>query len=289
MLTLFTVPKPFQGHIAVIQGNAIRSWLKVARRSSILLFGKEAGVAEFAQEHGLTHIPDVATNAFGTPLLDSVFAQAFRNSVSRYLCYANADIILYPHFTAALQAISHPRFLMLGRRMNVTLDASVPMDDEASAAAILDQARAHGQLAPPTYIDYFAFPRIRVFAQIPPFAVGRPAWDNWMVYHARKNRIPVIDASPVVTALHQNHDYSHIPSATGVQWNGPEAETNRMLARNKLYTINDATHVLTDRGLQPAIGQPYLAQRLYHHPVSEFVRAQVRPLVHLARRWKKAS
>jgi len=59
-------------------------------------------------------------------------------------------------------------------------------------------------------LDYFIFP-CGLFRDIPPFAVGRPAWDNWLVYKARSLGLPVIDATKMVTAIHQNHAYSHHP------------------------------------------------------------------------------
>ena len=48
MLTLFSTPKPFRGHIAVIQTNAIRSWLELEPACEVILFGDEEGTAEVA-------------------------------------------------------------------------------------------------------------------------------------------------------------------------------------------------------------------------------------------------
>ena len=46
-LTLFTSPKPFTNpHIAVIQRNAIRSWLNLGAEVEVLLLGEEEGLAE---------------------------------------------------------------------------------------------------------------------------------------------------------------------------------------------------------------------------------------------------
>lgn len=41
-LTIFAMPKPFGGHIATIQKNAIRSWARL-RPAQIILFGDEPG------------------------------------------------------------------------------------------------------------------------------------------------------------------------------------------------------------------------------------------------------
>ena len=76
---------------------------------------------------------------------------------------------------------------------------------------------------------------------MPPFIIGRPGWDNWMIYHCRMNDIDVIDATSSITAVHQNHDYLHVPSGTGHSYDGPEADQNRSLINNDMiYTIESA-------------------------------------------------
>jgi hypothetical protein len=61
-ITLFTIPKAFQGHNQVIQLNAIRSWTFLHPQCEIILFGNDAGTAELATELHLTHIPGVDKN-----------------------------------------------------------------------------------------------------------------------------------------------------------------------------------------------------------------------------------
>ena len=40
---------------------------------------------------------------------------------------------------------------------------------------------------------------------MPPFAVGRPGWDSWLVYHLRSNKIAFIDGTKKLNVIHQNH------------------------------------------------------------------------------------
>jgi hypothetical protein len=54
MLTIFTIPKPFRGHIEVIQRNAIESWLRLRPQCEIILCGDDPGVAEAASEYSST-------------------------------------------------------------------------------------------------------------------------------------------------------------------------------------------------------------------------------------------
>ena len=84
-LTIFTAPKPFTNpHIAVIQRNAIRSWLSLGPQVEVFLMGEEDGLSEFAAECGIKHLPDVKRSAAGTPLVSSMFAMARQHSRSKH-------------------------------------------------------------------------------------------------------------------------------------------------------------------------------------------------------------
>jgi hypothetical protein len=114
---------------------------------------------------------------------------------------------------------------------------------------------------------------------LPAFTVGRPRWDSWFVYHARRLNIPVIDASRVVTAIHQNHDYSHIPKkdsdlseGSEAQWEGPETRQNRKLSTESIgsghqFSLLDASHILTPTKLLPAVSMRYARKRWHSLPV----------------------
>ena len=79
LLTLFTAPKPFTDpHIDTIQRNALRSWLQLPD-VEVLVVGQEPGLAETADELGLKHLPAVARNQWGTPLVSSIFDLARRH------------------------------------------------------------------------------------------------------------------------------------------------------------------------------------------------------------------
>ena len=64
--------------------------------------------------------------------------------------------------------------------------------------------------------------------------------------------LPVVDASAVVTAVHQNHDYGRHPEGKQGVYYGEEAERHRQLAGGwrHLRTIADTTEVLTPRKLK---------------------------------------
>lgn len=268
MITLFSIPKPFAGASAVIQRNAIRSWKRLRPACEVILLGDDEGVAREAGALGVRHVPGVARNEFGTPLLSDAFRLAGEAAAHRLMGFVNADIVLFDDFPAAAARIPFREFLMAGRRWD--LDVAGPWDPDSPGAAerfrrdALDRGKPH----PRSGSDYFVFPR-GTLGEFPPFAVGRPRWDNWFIYHARARRWPVIDASPCAFVVHQNHGYEHLKEgAGGDDWRGPEADRNLALAGGweGVYILDDATHVLTPRALVAAVDDPYLRQRIDRYP-----------------------
>ena len=211
VLTLFCIPKPFQGHFGVIQRNALASWGALGPNCEALVFGDEEGAGAAAEAAGAQHLPAIERNEFGTPLLDDVFRQAHTIARNDTLCYVNSDIIFLVDLLAAVAAVSarFERYLMVGRRWNLDLEEPVSFQDSrAWRLSFRAFIEGRGSLYDGFNLDYFIFPK-PLFENIPSFAVGRPAWDNWMVYEARRRQIPVIDATDAILAVHQNHDYSH--------------------------------------------------------------------------------
>src|SRR5258708_5993644 len=78
MITIFAMPKAFRGHIDVIQRNAIMSWTRLSIKPEVILLGTDEGTAEVAREFGVCHLPEVARNPEGTPLVSDLFAQGQR-------------------------------------------------------------------------------------------------------------------------------------------------------------------------------------------------------------------
>jgi hypothetical protein len=246
LLTLFSAPKPFTDpHIATIQRNAIRSWT-LLEDSEVILLGGESGLAEIARELDVKHFPNVRVNDSGVPLISSMFEIARENSNSDLLCIVNADMILMPDFVeAARQAAKlKNKFVLLSQRWD--LDVTQPLDFSADwASRLRSSVLRQGSLHRPAGSDFFLFPR-SCYADVPDFVIGRAGWDNWMIYKARKEGWPVIDCTPSVTIVHQNHDYSHLPGGKP-HYDHPDTNENIRLAggrANIRYTILDSTRQL---------------------------------------------
>lgn len=254
MLTLFTTAKPFRGHIAVIQRNALQSWKLLDPDVEIILFGDDLGSPEVCAEFGLRHIPLVGKTAEGAILLDDMFAKAQHLARHHILCYANCDIIFQDDFSLALRQIraAHSEFLVVGRRWDT--DVTEPINFVAGwQQEMRRRALAAHHQRDAWWIDYFAFSRGLYGPDIPPFAIGRVSWDDWLVWKIIDSKKPVIDASAAILAIHQNHDYTHHAQGHQGVWESEEAKRNFMLSGgwDHLRTIADATEVLTLRGLKP--------------------------------------
>ena len=257
------MPKPFDGHIGIIQRNAVESWRRLHPDIQIILFGEEKGVAEIAAEFDLTYIPNVERNEFGTPFVSDLFAKARQYAKYDTLCYVNGDIILLNDFIVSLKRVQQwrPQFLMVGQRWNLDLKKLLEFDGNWQER-LREFALANGELHGVTGIDFFAFPK--TFAtDLPPFLVGRPGWDNYFLYYARESDVPIIDVTNVNLAIHQNHGYSHVQNRTGFKWRGPEADYNLSLTDKYIYLfILDASNWrLTPTGISRNFSYAHLRQR----------------------------
>jgi hypothetical protein len=272
-LTLFAIPKHFRGHFATIQRNAIHSWARLEPQPEILLFGDEEGTAEIAAELGIRHFPEMALNEFGTPLLNDLFRQAEQHASAPLLAYVNADILLTDDFAVAIGRIRslYEKFMAVGRRWDLDWDQPLDFSLPGWAEFIRAQARRANVQRPGNFIDYFVFSP-GLLNDLLPLAIGRFWWDNYLLWRARSSGAELLDISPVVMAIHQNHDYSHSRKFVDVR-QGPELKRNRTMVGPwwHLYTIEDATQILREDGVHASHRHLWLmAKRLWSHPLTIF-------------------
>jgi len=247
-LTIFSAPKAFQGHVGIIQENAIRSWINLRPRPKIILFSTEADLSDEVRRLDFELITSVETNSHGTPLVSSMFSQADRLAGGDVIAFLSADIILTQSTVDAARLAREwsPRFLLVAQRHDVDVRSRLAFEDgwEAAWAA---KAVAGGKLHSPGAIDLFLYARGQ-YAQMPPFAIGRTSYDNWLLWHTVASDIPLIDATPFVTLIHQNHDYTHAKKID--VWDGEEARENRRWIKHwtNYYNIAHASWTLEPDG-----------------------------------------
>lgn len=247
-ITIFTAPKAFTDpHIDTIQRNAILSWLHLGEEVNVLLVGDEPGMAAIAAEYRVPQLTDVRRNEAGTPLVSSIFDLAHQTSQANLFTYINADVMLLPAFVESVHQVSQQleHFLLIGQRWDLDVRRVLGFSSGWDQHLLAD-VHSRGRLHLPAGSDYFVFPRA-LFNRMPDFAIGRAGWDNWMIYHARQQGYTVVDGTPSIIAIHQDHDYSHLPGGKP-HYELPESQQNEALAGGaaNLYMVLDSDKQLVN-------------------------------------------
>jgi hypothetical protein len=221
----FTTAKAFAGHTAVIQRNALRSWLETSPDAEVLLFGDDAGAAEAAQELNIRHIPIGKRVPEDPKPLRVLFCEAQRMAKHDVLCCAYCDIVLTRDLLHAINVVEMIRneFLMLGRRWNIDQNEPIAMVNQVWDQDFRMRARTQGKQLSGDWIDYFVF-RKGLYKELPDLVIGRVFWDQWLVWKARASEAALLDATDAVTAIHQNHDYGYHRASGSVDGRALAAE-----------------------------------------------------------------
>lgn len=230
-LTMFTVPRYFKGNFGIIQNNAIKSWLLLEPTPEIILLGNEEGVSNFAIEIGVKHIPDVEISNKGTPLLNNVFKKAQVLASYSIVGYFSSDIIFVNDFLDTIDMVSSKfnDFMIVGRRWDLKLLELIDFSNLQWEENLRNRVSLSGVLHSNAGMDYHIFKK-GFGLDMPPFIVGRPAWDNWFLSQGIGLKLDTVDATGKIFAVHQTHDYSHIIGGQPEGRAGEEASKNRGLA-----------------------------------------------------------
>lgn len=250
MLTLFSIPEPFDGAIKVSRLNAINSWRRLTPKCEIILFGGGPGISPWLRHTGIVHVSDVPRSGHGTPLLAEVFNKAREFATGQVMMFSNCDMLYFDDLYQALSLVQLDRFMLCGRRWDYDLPEEIPFDDSDRWEKVRAVRGSEGRMHGPAGLDFFIFPRSMEF-DMPPFVVGRPGWDSWLLWKMRDSGIPVIDGTAVITAIHQNHNYNHLRYGAR-QYRGSEMQENIRLAGGygNMMTLREADWVLSKNGLE---------------------------------------
>jgi hypothetical protein len=287
VFTIFSVPKPFRGHIGLIQENAIHSWTLLGAGHEIILFGAEEGTAEVAARLGVRHEPEIRCSKYGTPFITSAFERAQRLARHDWLCYVNCDIVLMSDLARAVQRISTLRrrtifglrrpALVSGRRWRLEVDRRLDFEP-GWEDRWRRHVRANGSRDSLQCMDYFVFERGLV-PRFPKFALGRGRWDSYLPYRVRATGALFVDATDSVMAVHQNHDYALRAwrggnrSKAGMKASVEGGLNAELAAREEKCTLGDADRKLTRWRLKRAIDHERMRYWLWqnrHRPVAGF-------------------
>ncbi|MCS6789613.1 MAG: hypothetical protein NZ580_01325, partial [Bacteroidia bacterium] len=194
-----STPKPFTDpNITQQQILALESWLFMRPRPQIIYIGEEEGVEEVCRQYGVEFIPDVARRPSGLPLISDIFKRGEQAARYDIIAYVNADIVISPILPRAIQIVQKrwKRFLLVSSPY--LADLSNLRIQEGFEQEALKRVK---RLPTSRGADLFVFPK-GLYRAIPPLAVGRFFWDNWLMCELGLRLIPVIDATGFVLTFH---------------------------------------------------------------------------------------
>lgn len=275
MLTIFSSPRPFtEKRYEKIQINALRSWRRLQPSPAIILFGDEK------HEQGIgmltdSPVTDIKRNRWGTPLVGDLLIKAQRMARTDFVAWVNTDIILLQDFMEAIKQVERQlrQFLLIGAKWRLYGD---PPDIDFSGdwqRHIRKLCKHGGERQPRSGSNYQVFTnglfRGHLYDRLehrpekhidgdfpieyPPIAWGRIRMDTWLVWQALRREIPVIDATDVILAVHQDHRHLgkkviHPQDNGSVEIGLQDTLTERRASGGG--RISNATWVLTKAGLK---------------------------------------
>jgi len=178
---------------------------------------------------------DVEKNVHGTPVLRSMYTQAFSQfpDADTYT-YVNGDLLMDGDFVRTADAVVSAskgghlsrRFLVVGKRTNVDWRGKTTMED-------FDAHHSEGTLFWNNAQDYFMVSK-QTFdweKAIPAFVVGRAGYDNWLVDTAFHDpEVALMDATPTIRVIHQTDHEGNVAQGGP---NRPDKSYNHELGKGE--------------------------------------------------------
>jgi hypothetical protein len=255
---IFSSPKPRQANTEAVQISAFRSWRRIFPKARILLFGDGATWESLAREEGLELPGPLPVGSEGGEVIRFLFEKTSQLAGDGLAMYLNSDILLDQSALTAvarLESLPGP-WLASARRCCLAEWAGPALKKDEEWQRFYQRVREESVWGPACAMDMFLF-RGLSFEAMPLFLIGHRGWDNWMIYHARSQNIPVIDVSAAMRIIHCDHDYSYAKGSDNFEQR-PQARENVNLhligGEAKLFHLGHATHELRFGTLSPRAG-----------------------------------
>ena len=246
MLTFLTSAKAFRGRVGENQQEAIRSWIAIHPKAEVILYGRAEGAREVCLDLNIRYVPDIKCAPSGVPYFNEIVSDASRRAQHDLQVYINSDIILASSILESASKVNFQRYLIVGQRIELREGAKIDHFSKELPDQLYDLAlRGKAYLKNVSAIDYFVFSR-GIWANLKPLIIGRGAYDNALIAYCLRSRIPIIDATFEILALHHSHNYDHVKNGMQEIYHGEDAEKNRKLhgITYNVPTIADADWIL---------------------------------------------
>lgn len=205
MITFFTTFKKY----SKTEKNAVNSWLSLDRSIEVIIFSEDNISNSWINSKRVSIIHTFNKHETGLPLLNSIFEEASRCSKFPILCYCNSDIILLPEFLKSISPLLECSgfFLGVSQRIDIAIEFEIDFQRDESIDQLRDIVCSMGKIHPPMGSDIFLHRRNQYTQTVMPnLLVGRPGWDNWMMYDARTRFNKLVDLTGNAPAvIHQDH------------------------------------------------------------------------------------
>jgi hypothetical protein len=229
LITFLASPKAFSGIAHQNQFNAIQSWRHVHPAAEVILYGNAPGCREVCTTLGIAHVDTIECSPSGVPYFGAIANHARQHARYDIQVYLNCDILLSDRILDAVRAVTFPKFLIVGQRIDLWEAADVCFQSNGWASYLEALNEDSGaRLHPPSGVDYFIFSR-GLWEGLKPLVIGRAGYDSALLAFCLRRGIPVIDATYVIPALHPYHDYGHVKGKEAEVMAGVDARQNRLL------------------------------------------------------------
>lgn len=207
MITLLTSPKEFIGDIGRNQIAAIKSWKAIHSAVEIILYGKSNTAYEVSEAMGLKYVPDISSTLTGLPFFNAIARHAKFHAKYDVQIYLNADIMLNNAVITILKYITFKKFLIVGQRIDLPKDVYIDLNCGNSLKELRRLAeRGVTKLHAISGKDYFIFSR-GLWDNLENLVIGRGGYDTALIAFCLRNKIPIVDATLAIPAIHLYHEY----------------------------------------------------------------------------------
>ncbi|HZX48785.1 MAG TPA: hypothetical protein VFF47_06165 [Nitrospirota bacterium] len=229
MITFLSSPKPFSGILYKNQLNAIQSWINVHPNAEVILYGDSPGCKEVCAILGIKHVDKIECSPSGVPYFGAIVDHAQKYALYDIQIYLNCDILLTQAILDAIKMVYFPRFLIVGQRIDLGEEANISFQKDNWHLYMATLIRnGYAKLHAPSGMDYFIFTR-GLWDGMKPLVIGRAGYDSALVSFCLKHSIPIIDATYMIPALHQYHDYNHLKNKEKEVMSGVDAMNNQRM------------------------------------------------------------
>jgi len=251
-ITLFSTFKPLKDESYNISiYNSVNSWIHALKSINgvIILYEElEGQLGEFKEDDNLKVFSHDKRDKWGIPTIDRMFYRSYMCTRSSFMCFVNGDIILPPNFVDRIHPVleRNSPFMLGASPFDVICDYRIDFSNSEWYSRI--RKSYGGMWRSDVAIDFFLFTS-GIFHDIPPFSIGRIAYDNYLIGRGKESTGVLIDGTQGIGAIHQYHDYRPYTNLHHVM-SLPASEHNKKVAGGYAKcALRQATHVLDETGL----------------------------------------